>query len=382
MASSKSDLSALTIWTTKPKSKLAVRLAGMGIEMLPLEQDAGNVDRYVLSERAALERRTSSAFLRGIQDKTLFASAIHLREQYEIAALIVEGQMDSFRLGEKPRSAFHPQAVRGALSSMLVAYGLTVLSTPDIQETAALIAMMARHVQVGVPEISLSPKRKATELADLQRRVVEMLPGCGIALARDLLQAFGSIKEIVNATQADLRSMRGVGAKRAAEIYDVLHAEYRSVDTERNLEDAIEAAPALLFGPSFAPKRFVLLARQHHIYTEDRERHIVDLVFADQTANELILVELKRGRLTPEHERQLQRYLDHARESPLLHAVLESGASMRGMLATVEGTAPHQPFRPKSPRISAHVVDRQAAIDVLCQLRDQRLQQRPRKEPG
>jgi ERCC4-type nuclease len=370
MAPSQSDLSALTVWTTKPKSKLATRLASMGIEVLPLAQDEGQamaVERYQLSERAAVERRTGSAFLRGIQDKTLFSSAIYMRERYDVAALVVEGQVDY------TRTAFHPQAVRGALTSMLVGYGLTVLSTPDLEETAALIAVMARQVQVGIPEISLNYKRKATDLADLQRRVVEMLPGCGIALARDLLQTFGSIERIVRASPSELRTMHGIGAKRAAQIHRVLHAEYASVDTERNLEDAIEANPALLFGALQPPRCIVLLARQHHIYTEDQERHVVDLVFADETANELILVELKRGKLRPEHERQLQRYLDHAHESPLLRAALESGAKMRGVLATVERAGSGQPLRPKNPRVLAQTVDRQAAIDVLVQLRNRRL---------
>jgi hypothetical protein len=233
--------------------------------------------------------------------------------------------------------------------------------------------MMTRQVQVGIPEISLNHKRRATDLADLQRRVIEMLPGCGIAVARDLLQTFGSIERIVQASLAELRAMRGIGAKRAAEIHRVLHAEYASVDTERNLEDAIEADPELLFGPMPPARRFVLLARQHHIYTQEQERHIVDLVFANETDNELILVELKRGRLRSEHERQLQRYLDHAHQSPLLHAALESGVTMRGILATVESTDSRRPFRPKDPRISASVIDRQRTIDVLVRLRNQRL---------
>ena len=365
MATSPSYLSGLRIWATKPQSKLATRLSGMGIEVLALAADEGNVDRYVLAEHAAIEHRTGSAFLRGIQDKTLFASAIHLREQYDIAALVVEGEIDY------THTTFHPQAVRGALSSMLVGYGLTVLTTPDLEESAALIATMARQVQVGIPEISLNYKRKASDLADLQRRVVEMLPGCGVSVARDLLQSFGSIERIIQASQDKLRGMRGIGAKRAAEIHRVLHAEYASVDTEENLEDAIEAAPELLFGELYPPERLALLARQHHIYTEDQERHILDLVFADWIANELILVELKRGRLGPEHEEQLQRYIDHAHESPLLHSVLKSGATLRGILATVERAATSQPFQPKNPRISAQVVERQAAIDVLRRLRAQ-----------
>jgi hypothetical protein len=196
-----------------------------------------------------------------------------------------------------------------------------------------------------------------------------MLPGCGISIARDLLQTFGSIERIAGRTPAELCALRGIGPKRAAEIHRVLHAEYRSLDTEKNLEDAIEAAPELLFGAVYSRHRIVQIARQHQFYTDERERHIVDLVFVDETANELLLVELKRGRLLPEHERQLQRYLEYARQSPLLHAVLESGAHMRGMLVTVDNTAVHEPFVPFDQRITAHIVDREAAIDVLVRLR-------------
>jgi ERCC4-type nuclease len=366
MAPSQSDLPTLTIWTTKPKGKLAIKLADMGIEVLPLAQDEGNVERYVLSERAAVERRTSSSFLRGIQDKTLFTSAIHLREQYEIAALVVEGQVDY------TRTAFHPQAVRGALTSMLIAYRLHVLATPDLEETAALIAMMARQVQVGIPEISLNYKRKAADLADQQRRVVEMLPGCGISMARELLQTFGSIERIADLTKVELCAVRGIGPKRADEIHRVLHAEYRSLDTEKNLEDAIEAAPELLFGAVCSRHRIVQIARQHHIYTDERERHVVDLVFVDETANELVLVELKRGKLLSEHERQLLRYLEYAHQSPLLNAVLEGGAQMRGLLATVDNSDSRRPFSPADQRITAHIIDRNAAMDVLLQLRHER----------
>jgi RecB family endonuclease NucS len=139
------------------------------------------------------------------------------------------------------------------------------------------------------------------------------------------------------------------------------------VDTEKDLENAIEAAPELLFGAAYTPARFVQLARQHHICTENQARHVVDLVFVDQTENELILVELKRGKLTPAHEQQLQRYLDHAHESHLLRAVLDSGAGMRGILATVETAG--RPFRPQNRSITAHVIDRQEASDVLVQMR-------------
>jgi ERCC4-type nuclease len=336
-----------------------------GITILPVEEDEGNVDRYILSPRLAVERRTGSGLLRGIVDKTLFTSAIYLRERFEIPVLVVEGQVDY------THTSFSPQAVRGALSSMMLVYGLSVISTPDVEETVALVAMMARQEQVGVPEISLVPKRKAVDLPDMQRRVVEMLPGCGMSMARDLLHHFGSVRHIAEATEAELRGVRGIGAKKAAEMVRVLSAEYEAVDTERQLEDAIEESPGLLFD-----RPVTLLLRQHQILVEPGERHVVDMVFWDPGAGELFLVELKRGKLTGEHEEQLCRYLDRADRSPRLRSFLDEGARLRGILATVEDCD----FAPRSPDVTVRIVDKMRTIEVLQRLRMRRLE--PWKKRG
>jgi ERCC4-type nuclease len=351
------DLSSLTISVTKPNWKPAIMLGDMGINIIPIEEDEGDVDRYVISSRLAIERRMGSSFLQGIVDKTLFTSAIYLREHFNMPILIIEGD-----ISHKCRM-IDPQAIRGALSSLMILYGISVLSTPDIEETVSLIAMMTRQEQIGIREISLVPKRKATTLDDMQRRVVEMLPGCGMVMARDLLQYFGSIKGIVSATEEELLSLPGVGVKKAEEIYRVLNAEYESVDTEKELENAIETSPELLF-----EQPVTMLARQHYICAEGKERHIVDMVFFDHEADELILVELKRGRLAVEHYYQIKRYIDNAPKSGLLRSFLEKGSSIRGVLATVEQCK----LDLGDSNVSVHIVDRDRAIKVLKGLRDRR----------
>ena len=342
---------------TKPKGKPAVMLAEKGISVLPVENDEGSVDRYILSNRFAVERRTGTSFLKGIVDKTLFTSAIYLREHFEIPTLIIEGEV-SYQY-----TSFNPQAVRGALSSMISVYGVNVISTPNIEETVSLITTMALQEQTGVPDISLIPKRKAMDLPDLQRRIIEMLPGCGMTIARDLLQQFGSVKRTVNATEAELRGVPGIGAKKASAIYEVLNAEYESVDTEKQLEDAIVAAPELLF-----QQPVTLLERQHYIFTEYGQRNFIDLVFSDDASNMLFLIELKRGKITREHERQLMRYLDGAYQSAILRPFLDKGTGIHGILATVENCE----FKPRSTDITVRIVDKEQTIKVLKLLRSSR----------
>jgi len=348
----------LTVWVTRPKGATAQSLAGMGVEIHEIEDDVGNVDRYILSSRVAVERRAGVGFAQGIEDKSLFLSAIYLREVYETPLFLLEGDVLGAHTG------FNPQALRGALSALSLEYGVGLIWSRDAEETASLLAMMARHAQHGVPKISLVPKRKAADLPDLQRRVVEMLPGCGRVTARDLLQHFGSVGRLVVATRDELQQVRGIGKKRADEIHRVLHTEYRAVDTERNLEDAIEAEPSLLFDHEVA-----LVARQHVIPMGPRERHIVDLIYYVPDRNELILVELKRGALTADHEAQLGRYFGVACESTVLRDYLDRGAALRGVLATVTTCN----YVPDSSRVSAVVVKEGAVIEVLSRLRRDRL---------
>ena len=352
------DLSSVTISASKPRGKVAKMLAAMGIRIVPIVEDEGNVDRYVLSKRLAVERRTGGGVIKGIMEKTLFTSAIYLREHFRVPALIVEGKVNY------QHSMMNPPAVRGAMSSMMLLYGVNVLASTDAEETAELIAMMARQEQIGIPEISLIPKRKAATLDDMQRRLIEMLPGCGMVMARELLQHFGSVQRIVGATEDELLAMRGIGARKAKQMVKVLSAEYESVDTEKNLEDAIETSPKLLFTQSVE-----LLARQHHIYTDEQDRHIVDLVFLDHKTRELILVELKRSSLLPEHGRQIGRYLTNADQSSLLRGYIDDGWTVRGVLATVA----ESDYEPDDPIVSTVIVDRKRVIKVLKQLRDVRL---------
>ncbi len=353
------DPTDLTIHVTKPRAKPARALASIGVCIRAIEDDHGNVDRYIISNRLAIERRDGAALLQGITDKTLFTSAIYLREHFELPVLLVEGEVDY------EYTYFDPQAVRGAVSSMVLLYGMTVLATPDLEETVQLILMMARQEQIGIPEISLIPKRKAVDLADMQRRVIEMLPGCGLVVARELLQHFGSVEAILGATERELRAVRGIGQKTAAEMRRVVTEQYRAVDTEKQLEEAIAVDPALLFDSPVT-----LLDRQHYIYSEDGERQFVDMVFLDHEAETVILVELKRDRLCIEHCEQLCRYLGNAGRSELVAGLLESGMGLAGVLVTVGDCDIEE--EAEDMGIDAYSIDREAVIDVLLGVREQR----------
>ncbi|MFQ6097792.1 MAG: ERCC4 domain-containing protein, partial [Armatimonadota bacterium] len=138
-----------TVRAAAPDGTIAALLAAKGIAVEPLDGAPEKCDRFVLSRRIAVDRRATSDFLRAIGDKRLFVHARDLSDNFPVPVIVIEGE-DLYGV-----RAFHPNAIHGAISALIVQYGCSVLRTGSEAETAALIAVMATHEQEGVPEISL-----------------------------------------------------------------------------------------------------------------------------------------------------------------------------------------------------------------------------------
>ena len=70
-------------------------------------------------------------------------------------------------------------------------------------------------------------ERKPFDLKDQQEFIISALPGVGLNTARILLEHFGSIKKLVNASLEDLQQVEGVGPKISTKLKEVLEKEYK-----------------------------------------------------------------------------------------------------------------------------------------------------------
>src|SRR3989338_3795760 len=82
------------------------------------------VGDYLLSKRVAVERKTSSDFLSSLTDGRLFKQIEELKSNFRSPLLIIEGN-GLFNSDRK----IHPNAIRGALASIALDYGLPILFT-------------------------------------------------------------------------------------------------------------------------------------------------------------------------------------------------------------------------------------------------------------
>ncbi len=176
---------------------------------------------YVLSSRVAVERKTAADLASSIVDRRLFTQVAELKAAYEVVIFLLEGPT---LYGV---SNVHPNAIRGALSYLVILEGISLLRTEDAQDSAAHLATMARHEQEGLGyEVSHHHVRRSASPRLQKRYLVEDLPGIGPKMADALLQEFGTLRALFNAEEEELRRVYGIGPKRARGIHALLTTRY------------------------------------------------------------------------------------------------------------------------------------------------------------
>jgi Fanconi anemia group M protein len=181
------------------------------------------VGDYVLSDRVVVERKTVADFLDTLVggDRSLFEQVGDDARHYARPVVVIEGG-DLY--GERN---VHPSAIHGALASLAVDFGASVLRTSDADETADLLATIARREQEDAErDVSVHGEKQSRTLDEQQEYVVASIAEVGPVVARSLLDAFGSVEAVMMAEEGELREAEGVGEVTATRIREVVGSEY------------------------------------------------------------------------------------------------------------------------------------------------------------
>ncbi|WP_101298038.1 DEAD/DEAH box helicase [Halegenticoccus soli] len=181
------------------------------------------VGDYVLSDRVAVERKSVSDFLDTLTggDRSLFEQVRDLGRHYSRPVVIVEGD------GLYEERNVHPNAIRGALASLAVDYGVSVLRTEDERDTADLLEVIAsREQRKRERAVSVHGSKSAKTLAEQQEYVVGSIADIGPVTARSLLEHFGSVEAVMTAETEELLEVDGVGEVTAERVREVAGSEY------------------------------------------------------------------------------------------------------------------------------------------------------------
>ena len=129
-----------------------------------------------------------------MKDGRLFSQAKAMVEAYERPVLILEGQVSR----ALKRSAMKPAAVYGALSSLVLDYGIGVLPTEDTDSTAVLLQRLAYREQA--KDNRAIQLRNVDRSLPLNKQQLFLLSGfqqIGTTSAEDLLEKFDTPLRVI-----------------------------------------------------------------------------------------------------------------------------------------------------------------------------------------
>ena len=214
-----------------------LRLVGCEVEVKKL-----TVCDYVVSDRCGIERKAVRDFIVSIKDGRLFGQAKDIAAAYDRPVLVLEGHLPRvFR-----RSRMKPASVYGAMASLALDYGFSIIPTDNLDSTALLIHRLAYREQADESRpLQLRSLRRDTPPHEQQMFLLSGLPNIGTTLAEELLRRLDTpykvFEEIARAEvlvsesgktkrlEGPLSQVRGVGPKIVENAQRLLTSSFREL---------------------------------------------------------------------------------------------------------------------------------------------------------
>jgi len=192
-------------------SRLPAYLFNRGFEVDFRELKVGD---YVVGD-VIIERKEVRDFVGSIINKRLVRQLLEL-SQHERKFLFVEGNLD---LSCDKFFNISSNAVRGFLLSVGLKYGVPIIFTRDAEDSSRFMWVLANKKN---KEIDLNFSKRARTKKEQLEFVLEGFFGIGPKSAKKLLERFGDLKSIFDASFEELEEILG----KKAEVFYLLNEKY------------------------------------------------------------------------------------------------------------------------------------------------------------
>lgn len=160
----------------------------------------------------AVERKTVSDLKSSIINKRIISQLLELK-QFEDKILLVEGILED----DLYSGRMHENAFRGFLLSVALEFKVPIIFTYDEEDTAKYLSVLAR--KKGKVEQGIRASKIFLSREEQLQFILEGFPNVGPVAVRKLLEKFGSLRGIFNASEEELSEILG---KRASEFKELL----------------------------------------------------------------------------------------------------------------------------------------------------------------
>lgn len=196
------------------EKEVSEKLKDLGALINKVSLDIGD---FVCSERVAVERKTYSDFIGSIIDGRIFEQTKLLKENFERPVIIIEGYSNN---------TISENALKGAIASLLVNYGIPLVYTRNQSDTAKTIFWIAKKEQSEGKQLAIKVGRKPKDIKTQREYILCGIPGVSTVLAKRLLEKFGNVEKVFCASEDELREVEGIGKKLSQKIRNVVAGNY------------------------------------------------------------------------------------------------------------------------------------------------------------
>jgi ERCC4-type nuclease len=183
-------------------SLVAAKLINLGFKIEFKELKVGD---YIVQD-TVIERKTISDFISSMINKRLIRQIEDLK-QFNKKLIILEGFEEGNLYTDEPyESGVHPNAIRGFLLSIILEHKIPLIFTKNQEDSAKFMGVIARKKE---REISFKSKKSNLNKKEQLQFIIEGFPGIGPKTSKKLLKEFGTIQNIINAPEENLREIIG-----------------------------------------------------------------------------------------------------------------------------------------------------------------------------
>ena len=191
------------------------------IDKVSLNLEKLDIGDFLLSSRVIVEYKTVQDFVDSILDGRLLSQLKQLK-QYERPLIIVEGTEDIYSARK-----VHPNSIRGMIATITVSYGIPLIQTKTSRDTAEYLIAIAKREQDETKAEVQYHYGKPMSTKEQQEYFISALPNIGMGGARPLLKHFKNVKNIVNASEDELKEVDLIGPKKSKALKDIFDEEWK-----------------------------------------------------------------------------------------------------------------------------------------------------------
>jgi len=168
-----------------------------------------------------VERKSLIDFCDSIKDGRLFRQATLLARSAIQPVVIIEGTSSDLR-----KKSIKREVIQGALITLSLIYRIPILRSKSPEETGKLILFASKQIEnLGLSDHRFrrfsASKNSLREKLRMQMHILQGFPGIGPGSARKLIEKFGTIKNVLQASENQLSQVSGIPKKTINRILEL-----------------------------------------------------------------------------------------------------------------------------------------------------------------